>query len=89
MNKAKDETYFTAPAVTFELSDPEVGFTDSTEPDPDMIKEAAKQAELYAEARNKNKRTARAVDPKDEAGKEGQASALAWLARRARSKIRK
>jgi hypothetical protein len=82
MTKTNEEIYFTAPAVTF--AEP-----DSTEPDPDMLKEAGKQAEQYAEARNQNKRTARAVDPKDEAAKEGQASALAWLARRARSKIRK
>jgi hypothetical protein len=80
MTKTKDELYFTAPAVTF--AEP-----DST--DAEMLKEAAKQAEQYAEARNQNKRTARAVDPGDEAAKEGQASALAWLARRARSKIRK
>jgi hypothetical protein len=78
----KDEQFFHAPAVKF--SEP-----DSTEPDSDMIKEAGKQAEQYAEARNKNKRPARVVDPKDVAGQEGQASALAWLARRARSKIRK
>lgn len=53
------------------------------------IEDARQRAREYCEARNKNLRPVRVVDPTNEAAVEGQRSALEFVERRRLSKIRK
>ena len=53
------------------------------------IEDARQRAHEYVEARNKNLRPLRVVDPSNEAAVAGQRSALAFVERRRLSKIRK